>query len=346
MNKNIYWQNIRGICIIAVILIHCTDGLSAVHSNIYSYDSMYYIIMRNIVNFPVPLFLFISGYFTNIDMAKTDLKTFYKKKLARLILPFIIWTTFYNAYNVITKILKHEPVKTMNIIKSYFTGGATSHLYFIVLLLIFILVTPLLVKALNSKAKSILLCSMSGALLTVIYISNIVFLSDKYDFLAKYILIVFYYFGLYCKNNDFHLTTKVNKKTVVGLFTFAFVFNIVETYLLLYFKVNSQFSFSQATIGGILYAFAIIALLLINKRDVNKHSILSYIGDNSFGIYFIHLFWLSIIKNIFRIANITLPFIFINQIIELIGALGLSIVTIFIVKKIFGKKTSNLAFGF
>ena len=56
-----YWQIIRGISIIAVVLIHCTSFLAY---PIVSFDGGYYYIFRNIINFPVALFFFMAGKFS------------------------------------------------------------------------------------------------------------------------------------------------------------------------------------------------------------------------------------------------------------------------------------------
>lgn len=53
MKKQQFWQMIRGICILAVIMIHCPQG-GAVWLGI-----------RQVINFPVALFIFMAGYFVN-----------------------------------------------------------------------------------------------------------------------------------------------------------------------------------------------------------------------------------------------------------------------------------------
>ena len=58
--KNIYWQSVRGICILAVVLIHslqCYDFNNGI------------VIIRQIINFAVAIFVFMAGYFVNIDKA-------------------------------------------------------------------------------------------------------------------------------------------------------------------------------------------------------------------------------------------------------------------------------------
>lgn len=61
--KNIYWQSVRGICILAVVLIHslqCYDFNNGI------------VIIRQIINFAVAIFVFMAGYFVNIDKVSSE----------------------------------------------------------------------------------------------------------------------------------------------------------------------------------------------------------------------------------------------------------------------------------
>ena len=60
--RSAYWQIIRAICIIAVIVIHCPNAIALNHSDVQFHI---YMILRAFVNFPVAVFLFLSGYFFN-----------------------------------------------------------------------------------------------------------------------------------------------------------------------------------------------------------------------------------------------------------------------------------------
>mgnify|MGYP001754930903 CR=1 FL=1 len=60
--KKEYWQSIRGICILAVVLIHSLDG--------FEYSTGYntaFVILRQIINCAVATFVFMAGYFVNVD---------------------------------------------------------------------------------------------------------------------------------------------------------------------------------------------------------------------------------------------------------------------------------------
>ncbi len=55
------WQSIRGICILAVVLIHSLGG--------FNYSTRYgteFVVLRQIINFAVATFVFMAGYFVCI----------------------------------------------------------------------------------------------------------------------------------------------------------------------------------------------------------------------------------------------------------------------------------------
>lgn len=58
--KSQYWQMVRGICILAVIAIHCPQGCESI-------DLYTWLGIRQFINFPVALFIFMAGYFVKMD---------------------------------------------------------------------------------------------------------------------------------------------------------------------------------------------------------------------------------------------------------------------------------------
>ena len=66
-NKSQYWQMIRGICILAVIMIHCPNAIG-----LKTGDFSVWLVLRQLINFPVALYVFMAGYFVNIDKIKKN----------------------------------------------------------------------------------------------------------------------------------------------------------------------------------------------------------------------------------------------------------------------------------
>lgn len=71
---NIKIQVLRGLAIIAVVLIHtCPNGYAQVW-------------IRPFINWAVPLFLFLSGYLTKMD--NDDWSSLIKKRVLRVMIPY------------------------------------------------------------------------------------------------------------------------------------------------------------------------------------------------------------------------------------------------------------------
>ena len=75
ITKSQYWQTVRGICILAVIMIHCPSG-----QNYTELDYTAWIILRQFINFPVAMFIFLAGYFVTTKKTQGDYKTFLCKR--------------------------------------------------------------------------------------------------------------------------------------------------------------------------------------------------------------------------------------------------------------------------
>lgn len=52
--KSTFWQAVRGICILAVIMIHCPVGENGTEQAIW-------LALRQFINFPVAIFIFWQG---------------------------------------------------------------------------------------------------------------------------------------------------------------------------------------------------------------------------------------------------------------------------------------------
>ena len=65
MVKSRYWQAVRGICILAVIMIHCPVGQNGL-------DQIVWLALRQFINFPVAIFIFMAGYFIKPEKVNAD----------------------------------------------------------------------------------------------------------------------------------------------------------------------------------------------------------------------------------------------------------------------------------
>lgn len=88
---------LRLIACFMVILVHCIEpfyygGTGGLYIDSQS-DACWVTLLNTPLRAAVPLFVLASSYL--LVPVKTDLKTFFKKRLMRVLIPFLIWSILY-----------------------------------------------------------------------------------------------------------------------------------------------------------------------------------------------------------------------------------------------------------
>ena len=139
MNTKI--QILRGLAIIAVVLIHTSPG---------GYSQVW---IRPFINWSVPMFLFLSGYLTKLE--NDDWTSLIRKRVLRVMIPYLIWTVVYTIPNF-------TPARFLfNLV----TAKGAMTLYFIFVYIQMVMLTPVLTKLSKPKFGWVLF----GALPLLLY---------------------------------------------------------------------------------------------------------------------------------------------------------------------------------
>ncbi len=274
-------QILRTMAIFAVVMIHSNaDGIFAV-------------INRPFLNFAVAMFTFLSGFLTKTKI--DNIFGFYKKRIAKVLIPYIIWTIFYS---VITG-------NIINVIKNLFTAKACIPFYYILIYIQLVLLTPFVSKLLHSKYR---------------YLGW--FVSPLYIFIVRYVCVfshidlgfpfpeslclawfTYYYLGMALGNNkiDFRWSIKST------LFLYIGVIIISEIEGLLWYSIMHNFDLATTQIRLTSVATSVVACLLAylfiknEKANINVpwlENLLVAIGNSSFGIFFSHIAILIALKRL------------------------------------------------
>lgn len=293
--KNKYWQAVRGICILSVILIHCR------------YDTRgggYYIVFRNLINFPVAVFFFISGFFVKIEKAHT--KQWLLKRLKKLILPYLFWSLIYFAVGIINT----GTNKIEYYLSALILGKAAAPFYYIIVLVLYTVITPLLTKALNSKLLSAVILLLTPTLQMLGYIL-LAFNMDIWNALRYTpIWIAFYYGGMMIKKYRPTIHKRRHEFLVMGT---AVLIEIVESCLML----NTRFSagaFGQYRVSGFIYATCVILCILMHETDCHVSDFAARLGDDSFAIFFIHYIFIIVLEHLIP-GYVPLPIVHIVELV-------------------------------
>ena len=280
--KDEFWQIIRGICIICVILIHCKNGVEYRNDSTNYWNFDYWFILRQLINFPIAIFIFLSGNFINVQKVKKSTLNYIYNRIKRLFIPFMLWTSFYTLIKVINN------VEEINFIKLLF-GLSSAHLYYIIVLIQLTLLTPLLIRDIQNNKRTKFWILITPIYLVYLYFYMIIN-KKQIPFYQTYFpaWFIFYYIGLSVKINGYKFLYKNNQISISLIMCIvSFILSIFEGYMLLSLGLLESIASSQIKISTFLYTFTLIKLIMKIKlySQDNKIKWLKYIGDNSYGIY-------------------------------------------------------------
>ncbi|MDD9265772.1 acyltransferase [Paenibacillus sp. GCM10023248] len=144
---------VRGIAILAVVVIHATSGATLLPIGSVSQGVFFFINKASL--FTVPLFIWISGlvlFYSYYDRWEPGMtRGFWTKRLRRIVVPYVLWSLFYYLYN---QIMFHGTVRwdTVHFVKLLISGNASYHLYYMVIIVQFYILFPLLMTVVKRFA--------------------------------------------------------------------------------------------------------------------------------------------------------------------------------------------------
>lgn len=291
MQRNLYFDTLRGIAILMVVAIH-----TFIACEFDNFQSICAISMREIFNVAVPLFLAISGFFIGLKKFESNYQilTFWKKQIPKVYIPTLFWSVPY-----LTLALYHQQSLLKNILVFLLCGY--SIYYFIALIIQCYLLLPFIQKKmLNYAMGGVILCLSLICVAVISYTSITRF--PLIVFAGPVIVwVIFFWIGVFLSRSERNY--KIGWIFVGVLISFALM--LIETKLR-----------HEATGGGygikpssFIFSFLMI-LLLLSKRMEQKYvkdniinKVLTVVGDYSFPIYLIHCFVITIVFHFVTISN-------------------------------------------
>ncbi len=277
-------QIFRAIAVIAVVMIHTTPiGLCEVYC-------------RPLINFAVATFLFLSGYLTTIE--NKNWIAFFKKRILRVLVPYLIWSLIYTLVN--------ERNQGLSVLcNNLLLGDAAIHLYYIIVYIQFVLLTPFMGKLAKSKyywlgwliaPVSCLFFRYSWLLPGYhpgVMVSQATLLWEN-SFVAWF---TFYYMGLVFGNRI--LEKRYSLKTLVLLYVLSLFLQMAESYG---WQQSGIMNFAtQLKLTSLLSSslfLLIVYTVLQNKAYTIKSGFLVMLGDYSFGIYLSHILVMKMLEQV------------------------------------------------
>lgn len=310
MKRKINIEFIRVFAMFFTVVIHVSNVYIYSFDKISDFNYLTAVLFNSMARICVPLFFMISGIF--LLKEEYDRKKYFGR-IKKYILILIVWSIIYALIN--NKVSFDSSIFSV-LFNSLFNANMTSrHLWFMYAIIGIYIALPFIhnmYKNLSMELKNLFLIlwmGLSGLVVIIIPITRVLTgLTINIDYPVP-ILNATYYLGyfisgriLYEKFKD----TKFDKQKNI-LCIVIYLLSTLVTSLSTYFisKISNGVYDSMMwyrSIFIIISAFAIFILIVVNEDKIKNKNILK-LSKYSFGIYLIHVIFLSIIKHNFGFIN-------------------------------------------
>jgi surface polysaccharide O-acyltransferase-like enzyme len=332
-NKEFWLNDLRAYATIAVVLLHITAPVVYKFGTVSKLDWWVGNIIDSTTRFCVPIFLMLTGAL--ILPKKYELGDFLKKRILRILPPFLFWSIIYILYNFPSEYPKGVDLTIIGSIKYIimsFKNGASYHLWYVYMIIGIYLFIPIISKwIINSTKNEITYYVLIWFI--VILINLPFFIKSKPNIDLTYFSGFLGYPIL-----GYLLTVKIpdNKLKLYPHLSFILgtSITIIGTYLLTKNKgqfISDFYSFLSPNV-----IIASIGIFLFFKQSNFKNRFLTamtnFISTYSYGIYLAHIFVLNLL------LKVGISWTFINPIIGILLTtllcLTISSIIIYIINKI------------
>lgn len=299
---------LRVFLMFAVIAIHLLNIPISNLATGYSQQGRFFV-MRAMLVFAVPGFLFLSMMMVSFSSAdkKLALADYYGKKFVRIGIPYLLWSMAYQIILLITGNAKLQNIlqpKSLFYLLMY--GKSYEHLYFMIILLEFLLIAPLLlpiVRKIQHSWKAAFAFAFGSQI--AIYLFNRFYLIHHFSMLQSTFLWYFssgfmgLWFGLNYRKNFQAIRKHQNK-----IFILIALTGVVHSYYsrILWFQTWNDISFDTFPYTVNLHVYMLLCtlgLLLISNwvaaypknvwgKEKNSYRFFMWIAPLSYGIYLMH----------------------------------------------------------
>lgn len=339
-----YLDILRTLATIGVIIIHTS---SPVLNMAYGHSmSEWWVgnIFDSASRFAVPLFLMLSG--ATLLGKEYPLAVFFKKRMMRVLVPFLFWMFVYWVYRWLMLLPQQQPQKLDEIIqwavKLFLDEGISKHFWYIYMIIFIYLFIPFIGKVVRQASEKQLFFALLAWMLLCFTTSSMNLSFYKWTGDYEYKLLGYLQYSGFVVLGYFlnKVEIKFSKRRLVAGVTY--VLSVVFCALAAYYMSKSDGRlnlkvYSYFSINTIIQAVAIFVLI---KGIVTENNFLSkicsIISDYSYGIYLVHIIIIgALFRNgiywSFAHPIVSLPLLLLMVLLS-------SMIVIFFIRKIPGGK--------
>lgn len=289
-------NNSRIIAILAVVFLHTAArvvGATDIGSEYWWIGNLYDSFFR----WCVPVFVMISGALLLDPNKCEDLKTFYGKRVYRILVPIIFWSAFFLLWSATKGMIKGPPISLLYLAKKLLSGKPYAHMWFLYMIINLYLFTPffrkIVAKSSRNEMHVIVIFTFLIAMINAFYMK--LFYEESKLFLNWFLSYIPYFFAGYLIRTDNRNYSKV-------LLWSVFLFSVSLTAIGSYIEATNKdlhkdfYFYDYLSITVIPMSLSVMYLLKSWKTPIVSEVFTKTLSALTLGIYLIHPVFLEAIE--------------------------------------------------
>ena len=291
-----YYDALRAMAIIGIVFCHVSVYFLSFGFNSPGFSSVAF--LDCLRDFSIPIFVMLSGAL--LIGRDESFKVFFKKRLSRLLIPFLFWAAVYIIYSC--------SYTLENIISIFFghTGSLGVIFWFVWMMIMMYIGIFVINKIISFTGKSAIYVL---TVLSLIYFISIRFGFDPYSPMIVYFasFITYIIIGYFISSNDF-IGSRVDGR-ILTIFTLAVSVLLYCYYILCFVVPKSQANGIFVSLGyftPLLFILSVNVFIFFKYLDRTRvmdriesgriGDVISVISRYSFGIYLVHYLIIDFLK--------------------------------------------------
>lgn len=291
-NKNsriVYFDILNIIACLAVCYLHCNGGVHSFSNTRFWKESL---VIEVLCYFAVPIFIMLSGATLLKYKERYTTKQYFKKRIEKILLPWIIWS-------LIVYIVHNKDLNLLNFANDFVYGKIEAIYWFFPLILYLYCLIPVISILTEEKYRKLawgivsFIFIIQSVIQTIFAMLNIEFPTILSYMTEQNSYIIYLLLGYLLS------TTKLDKKTRILIYVLAIMALVTRYSYTMIASINDR-SLNRASWGytaftGVLPTLAVFIFVknvkweAIWKKVKIKPTYISKIASCSFGVYLIHM---------------------------------------------------------
>lgn len=320
---------LRSIACLSVVLLH---SIGIYRSGTDLMVSEFWDSIVLLLTFGTPTFIFISELLLGKSYGENVPDDFLKKRVKAVLIPYLFMAVFYGVFYSINR-----PNRLVENIFSNILGGY--HGYFVLIIFQFYFLHMIFIKFFNNVSPKIVLSSTFVINVAYLAFFNLTDSPSTTEGIISYIWqrgywlpfigwIFYFALGFYCgKYYDTFIKKMLQHPVIIGIFPFIFGGGVLITHSV------GEMPLSSKRFDMILFTVSMICLIYLIGLKMNSIPVFFItISQYSFGIYLLHMFYLSVMNKLIEFFPYDLGVL--KLVILVIGSIALSMISVNILNRL------------